>query len=252
MTTVDDLLERAGDWWFEAAILLTAIGVGLALANGGVPRWAHVYLLGTAAAFVVGYIPVSKIVKWLYSPDFTYLLVLNAQEAGFELHALGPEEWEELEVKGGKLRQLTALQPVYDCYEFDPESMTARVRWRGTENDLELLAHEQRIDECYGRLERLARRGMEMRVKHRSIIRDAAMQIVESAISTAEAASIPSGEEIEKAVDNALTDFDDDPDEDAQPLDEERIEDMAEDVAGTDHAEQHPDPAQQGGAPADD
>jgi hypothetical protein len=191
------------------------------------PKSAKVFVLVSVLSLPVAYPPVSKITEWLWSPDIIYLLVLNAQDidGGIELHELTEAEWADLELEGdGRLEQIPAKVPLYLARTFDREELTATATWRGSTNDLELLRNEEKIDEVRNLLEPRAKIGLAHKVKYRSIIREATMTIVGHIIETSEKATMPRGDAISEAIDDAIPETMGDPSDDGKDVDSDKIE----------------------------
>lgn len=197
------------------------IGLGIAVAGAWayfgydvtIPRWARLFVLSSGLAALVAYAPASRIVAWLFSPDFTYLVDLDARDNELAIWQLPPKAWRELEVSEGELYRVRATVPAWECKGYDPEENSALGTWRGSASDLELIEDRERIDEIRGILEDLAKEGLTIRVKQSGIIRDSVRGIVMSFIEGFESESLYDGDEIEKSVEKALTRWTDDDDE---------------------------------------
>jgi hypothetical protein len=243
---------------YLAAIVLVSVSI-YALAAG--PKWSKVFVLSSIFAAMLGYVPVSKITAWLWSPDLVYLLVVDATDidgSGVELHELTESEWGDLDVTEGTLTEVPALAPLYLCRDFDEEALECRATWRGTMDDLELLQAEQRIEECRGQLEDMARTGMTLRVQLPSIVRRSVLDTTAHIVYAIETGSLPDGDAISRAIDGALpadlsVDIGSGQTDLAAPSWATDDDQEASDDLDLDDAPDSPDPADvEGGVPADD
>ena len=197
------------------------LGVDFAL-----PRWVKLFGLALLLGMMLGYVPASKIVEWLYSPNFTYLIDVDARDAEFAVYQLPPEVWRDLNVVEGELYEVRAAVPAWECRSYAPpdESVTYKTTngdgepmaielednqvvgtWRGSASDLELIQERERIDEVRGILEDLAQEGLSIRVKQSGIIRSAVRGIVMSFVEGFESETLYKGDEVKKSVDKALS-----------------------------------------------
>jgi hypothetical protein len=181
------------------AAVLVLIGVDLEI-----PRGYRVFAVTLFIGLVLGFAPASRLVDYLYSPSYTYLLELDARGDEIALWQLPPKVWRDLDVTDGELHQLRAAAPAWECQTYDAEQNTATGTWRGSASDYELISSRERIDEIRTVLEDLAQEGLTMRVKQSGIVRTAVRGIVLSFVEGFERETLYDGEEIGAAVDKAL------------------------------------------------
>jgi hypothetical protein len=192
-------LLTAYRWWIGSA---TVVAVGLAVWFGlpeipEIPRGPRLFAVGALAAIALGYAPAMKIVEYLYSPEGTYLVDIDARDNGFALYHLSPEKWEHLEVETGELYRLKTSADAYACRQYWPDYDVCMGTWRGSASDLELLEERERIDEIRETLEQQAQEGLTMRMKVGSIVRTAVRDIVNDLVSQYEGTAIHGGERVE-------------------------------------------------------
>ncbi|WP_335999367.1 hypothetical protein [Halorientalis halophila] len=203
-------LLKAYRWWIGSA---SVVAVGLAVWFGlpdlpSIPREPRLFAVGALAAVAIGYAPAMKIVDYLYSPDGTYLVDIDARDNGFALYRLSPEKWERLEIEKGELYRLKTSADAYACRQYWPDYDVALGTWRGSASDLELLEERERIDEIRTTLEQQAQEGLSIRTRMGSIVRTAVRGIVNDLVGQYEGTAVHKGERIEEAVQDALTDHD--------------------------------------------
>src|SRR6056297_2777042 len=161
------------------------------------PREPRLFAMGALAAIAGGYAPAMKIVDYLYSPDGTYLVDIDARDNGFALYRLSPEKWERLTVETGELYRLKTSADAYACRQYWPDYDVCIGTWRGSASDLELLEERERIDEIRTTLEQQAQEGLTIRMKMGSIVRTAVRDIVNDLVGQYEGTAIHRGEHIE-------------------------------------------------------
>ncbi|WP_247006326.1 hypothetical protein [Halorientalis litorea] len=171
-----------------------------------VPRPLVIAGLSCGAGVGLGYLPAKKVISWLKTIRWIFLLVVKEGGDGIELWTFTPDSWAEVEVVEGELYQPDAIVEVYECTSFDRESMTAEATWRGSARPLELVADRERIAEIRETLEERAQQGIALRMRLAGIVRSALDDILNDLIGEVESASIYSGENIERAVEDALGD----------------------------------------------
>jgi hypothetical protein len=170
-----------------------------------VGRELKLLILAGLASAILGWIPASKVVKWLYSPEWTYLLETDARENDIALYKLSPQQWADLEVLHGELYQLQASVAVYEARAYVPDRNTAIGTWRGSASDMELIQERERIDEIRETLELEAQRGLSIRMKISSIVRTAVANATRQRLKDEESVTMYSGESIERAVQEAIS-----------------------------------------------
>jgi hypothetical protein len=167
-----------------------------------------VLLVGLTGGLVLGYLPSAKIVEWLHSPNWVYLLEVDAREDDFALWKLSPEQFADLDVLHGELHRLSATDEVWEAQAYVPDRNSAIGTWRGSASDMELIADRERIDELRGTLEEQAQEGMSIRIKVGAIVRSAVNDIVHDIVGQYEGITIHRGEQVENSVQEALEDYD--------------------------------------------
>jgi len=197
------------DRWRLLGVLLVAGG---ALVYFGyeveVPRWLRLFLIAASATAFLGYPAAARLVAWLYRPNYTFLVDLDARTDDFAVWRLPPKAWRELEVSEGELYQIKSLYPAWECKNYDAEENTADGTWRGSASDLELIEDRDRIDEIRTILEDLAQEGLSIRIKQSGIIRSSIRGIVMSFVEGFEKETLYDGDEITKSVEKALNRWD--------------------------------------------
>jgi hypothetical protein len=196
------------------------LGVGLLVAGVAmlfgldiqVSRQVKLFAGVTAVAAVIAYAPAARIVAWLYRPSYTYLLELDASDSDVAVWALPPTRWQELEVEEGELFPLQASVPAWECQAYDPETNSATGTWRGSASDLELMRERGRIAEIRGTLEDLAKEGLGYRVMQSGIVRAAVRSVVMSFVEAFERDAVYDGDEIRRAIDQTLEEWEYDDD----------------------------------------
>lgn len=232
-------------------LILALIGLGLAIYFGyepEIPRWLRLFGVAMIATFVLGYAPASRLVQWLYSPNFTYLIDLDSRTDEFAIWQLPAATWRDLDVTDGDLYEVRSTAPCWECRGYDPETNTAKGTWRGSASDLELIENRERIDEIRTILEELAKEGLTIRVKQSGIIRDAIRGIVMSFVAGFERETLYDGDEIDKSVEKALSRWEFDS---AEKAEEKTATDGSDTEVNLDLAEE-PDPLAEPKAVSDD
>jgi hypothetical protein len=225
-------LQTLGRWLRTVAPYaagLAALGLALwALVAG--PKWAKVFVVASIGSAIVAYYPIAHITAWLWSPDLIHLLAVDAADldGGIELHELSEQEWADLEVEDGhKLEQIPAKAPLYLCRTFDAETLTATATWRGSKNDLELLRNEAAIDEMRNTLEPMADNYNALYATLEWVARRAINNILVHIFKSIETATMPNGDAISKAIEDAVPNDLSHVTEDGKDMDPEKIEDDA-------------------------
>jgi hypothetical protein len=197
------------DRWRLLGVLLLA---GAALVFLGyeveIPRWARLFLIAASVTAALGYPAAARLVAWLYRPNYTFLVDLDARRDDLAVWRLPPKTWRDLEVQDGELYQIKSLYPAWECKDYDPEENTANGTWRGSASDLELIEDRDRIDEIRTILEDLAQEGLSIRIKQSGIIRSSIRGIVMSFVEGFEKETLYDGDQIKKSVEKALDRWD--------------------------------------------
>jgi hypothetical protein len=242
---------------FLSVILVGAILLVLAAyvtVDWSLPRPVEVFTFAFVLLLPVGYVVASYAVSLLWSPDYVYLLDIDAREIDGALFAFPRDSFQQMEVVDGDLDQLTPSLAIGK--KVDLEAMTVKGTWRGTMSDRELLRALEKIDECRSQLEDDAKRGFAIETKAWSIIRNATRKAVLSVVDTFEAGTLPDdGDSIDDEIEAAIEKFDldkklretNDGDTPEDSLDDDLDAGLQED-RGDDHA----DPLTPTEEPADD
>jgi hypothetical protein len=196
-------------------LLLLAVGAVMLLGfDVTIPRWTK--LAGfTALAFVpAGWFLGSWLLGLLYSPDWTFLVDLDAGKLDGALYRLPPEDFRELEVtdesgNSGAPYDITQLtQNLYAAKQVDIDELTCVGTWRGTLDDRELARSLRKVRECRGQLQDDAQKGFVLETSAFTIVRRAARETALDVTEMFETGTLPdSGDSITNAVDRALEDF---------------------------------------------
>ena len=216
-TTNRELLVQSR--WFLLAVALLVVLVGsiswwlLDLSVPPIGREVKLFAMAFVAAVVLAAPWATRLVDWLYTPDSKYLLDYDAETDELHLWEIPAPTWRELDIEE-ELYPLQASEPVYEGRNYDPEENRAEGVWRGSATDLELVDHREAVKEVRGDLEDLAREGLAIRAKQSSIVRGAVSDIVMEFVADFEDESTYSGENIQRRVDDALGDLDDQDDRD--------------------------------------
>lgn len=186
-----------------------------------IPRYAEVIfwtaVLGSPAAYILA----ARAVDMLHDPYGILFVDLDARETGIGIWNIPKKRWEEIEVVDGDLYRLDASRTVYSGKNFDPENLTVEGTWRGSMSDVEMLRTQEKIAECRGQLEDMAKEGFTVEVQKSSIVRGAVRDISRSVIGSLEEGTVYNGEKIAEAVDRATARYDFDREtEDTQSGDE--------------------------------
>jgi hypothetical protein len=204
-----ELLTSYRNWIGLAVIVAFSAGLWFGFPElPRIPREPRVFVVGVLAAVVLGYAPAIKIVEWLYAPDGTYLLDIDARDNGVAVYRLSPEKWDSLTVDKGELYRVKASADAYTCRQYWPDYDVCLGTWRGSASDLELLQDRERIDAIRETLEEQAQEGISIRMKMGAIVRSAVRNITNDLVGQYEGTAIHKGEHIERAVTDALEDYD--------------------------------------------
>jgi hypothetical protein len=188
-------------------IVADAVGV-VDLPTVRLTKQMKVLLVGLTGGALLGYLPSAKIVEWLYSPNWVYLLEVDARTDDFALWKLSPEQFDDLDVLHGELHRLSATAEVWEAQAYVPDRNSAIGTWRGSASNMELLEERERIDELRETLEAEAQQGMSIRIKVGAIVRSAVNDIVHDIVGQYEGITIHRGEQVENSVQEALEDYD--------------------------------------------
>lgn len=200
--------------------ILILLGIIFAIAvlmgfDPAIPREARLAGLVMLVTALAAYPYARLVVNYLYRPDYRWLLDLDARDNEIAVWKVPPETFREIELRGEleELHQLTAMEPTYECRDYDPDELEADGTWRASASDIELLAEQERIDEVRTDLEDLAKEGLSLRIKQSGIVRTALRDIINSFIGAFEADAVFDGEKIDEAIEKSLGDLRDDEDD---------------------------------------
>ncbi|WP_255148997.1 hypothetical protein [Halorarius halobius] len=235
-----DLLTAYKTWialGLAAVVVADATGY-ISLPTVEVSRPVKIMLLGALGGLLLGWAPASRIVKWLYDPPTVWLLEVDAREDDVALYKLSPQQFSELDVLHGELHRLSAKHELWECQAYIPDRNTAIGTWRGSASDMELIADRERIDELRSHLEQQAQKGLSIRIKVGSIVRDAVHDITDELTAQYEGITIYRGEKVQTAVNDALDDYDllDEETSDDEEVEEVRKEARRETAAAEESA----------------
>lgn len=234
------------------AILWMLVGADLSI-----PRGVQIFALAFLFVLPYGYIFGNYLTSLLWSPNFIYVVDLDARYTDGALYQFPYENFRDLDVRGGDLDQLSPN--LYTARDVDLDELQATGVWRGTLSDRELMLALSKIDECRNQLEEDAKKGFALQAQAWTIIRNCVRSGVLHVVETFERETLPDdGEGINDEIESALSRFDLDERiseelDDLDDLDEEQIDDLErtpdDDHAGT-RVDQADDPTPE--VPADD
>lgn len=217
------------------SIVMVAAGVGALVSFAGldvtVPRWVKLFAVAFVGLSPAGYLTGKKVVSLLWSPNYVYLLDLDARYTDGALYRFPFEHFHELDTTRGALDEVTSN--LYIGKNVDLEELTVEGTWRGTLTDRELLTALHKVDQCYGQLRDDAKTGFAWENNAFTILYNATRWGVRNVVKTFERGSLADeGEGLGEAVDDAL---------DRYEL-EKQIEQLAEDTdLDPEEAERSPD-----------
>lgn len=196
-------LVKARFWSIVTLVVGGFLVAGYIGFDVSVPRRFKLAIVGIVALAPYGYVVGKYIVALLWSPEYVFVVDIDARFVDGALFRFPYEDFRNLEVTEGKLDELTPWLHVGK--QVDLEAMTVKGTWRGTLTDRELLMALSKIDECRGQLEDDAKKGFALRTQAFTIIRTCVRSGVERVVEVFEDKSLPDrGESIEEAIDDAL------------------------------------------------
>ena len=230
------------DWVRAHAPTLVALGtiatvVGI-IAGFDVSLPRSVQVAGLAA--LLGGIPLglltgSKVVDWLYNPQYEWLIDLDARVLDGGIYRLPPEDFRDLEILDddefkNPSYDITQLGPhLYVGKQVDLEDLTVVGTWRGTLDDRELATALRAVYDCRGELQDDAREGFILKSSAWIIVRRATQNTVESVIDLFEDGTLPdSGDALDGVIEKELREFGLDPGGSSLDdlVDDEEIDDL--------------------------
>lgn len=199
-----DVLSSYSTWIGLGSVATLAAVWYFGVSLPSVPRPLIIAGLSAGAGIGLGYLPAKKVISWLKTIRWIFLLVVKEGGDGIELWTFSPDAWADVEVTEGELYQREAIAEVYEAYDFDRETMEVKGTWRGSCSPLELTAERENIAEIRETLEKRAQRGISLRMRLSGIVRKALDDILNDMMGEMEETSIYHGESIEQAVNQAL------------------------------------------------
>ncbi|PTD94137.1 hypothetical protein C9439_03575 [archaeon SCG-AAA382B04] len=164
-----------------------------------------VFLLTYTITGSVVIYPSKKLVDWIYTRNYTYLIELRATDEGIRVFKFPNEAWKEVKVKKGELFKAQNIEKdVFFCQTFNKNSFVTTGTWRGSISGVELLKQQEKIEEVRGSLEKMARDGLAVRTRLLSIVRGAVNKIARELAQETEKDVLYKGEEIKKAVEEEI------------------------------------------------
>lgn len=197
---VGSYLSRSREWAARRVVGLSVAAVVAAafyvFTAADVPTIYKVVVATVVGAGAVGYPAADRLVKWLWSPSWVYLLTLQAEGGPLRLYRLTPAQFSAVEVMEGDLERYDGPNPLYVARSYSPEVGTARGTWRASVSDLELIRDREKIREVRGRLERMAQEGLAARIQASSAVRSIVDQITKEIVGALEGRTMYRGDEI--------------------------------------------------------
>lgn len=177
----------------------------------GFDNFKKIVLLSAIGGFVVGYkIAAPYIISLLYTEDVVWIEALNP--VGLET------AYAKWKVPRARLREITWVKTpdkvnsisgdVYIVEHYDEATLTATGVDRGSKQGRELITYEESIKEIRQELEHEANEGTILKVRARSIIRQAVRDIVMEIFAVIETEGIFGGENISRIIDRAVGSLD--------------------------------------------
>lgn len=163
-----------------------------------IPRVVKVAFVAALSAAVLGFIPASKALDWLYDPPRRYVVCLGLKsDAEPGLWRLSPASWEQVTVTDGELYEWPGTTwPTYEVEAFDPDALEAEGTWRGSKPDSELLRKEKEIDHVRQTLEQQADTSIDTEISISSKVRQAVREIGRALIDEHAQATTYEGERV--------------------------------------------------------
>lgn len=206
-----------------------------------VPRSVQLFAATFGLGILGGSLPAYVIVKWLYSPDYVYLVDIDPESDDVAVHKLKPAKFADLRVESGDIHPLEATNRAFEVRSYDPVTNVATGTPRGSASDLQLLRDREEIREIRGTLEDLAQDGISLRIQLSSIVRSVSIDVIGDMIETYEQHATFSGDRVSQAVKDALDHHD--IDDNLRDLDSNL--NLDPETEGTIAAEQRPEYAAQ-------
>jgi hypothetical protein len=196
---------------------VTSIGiigyaVGIDLPTVEIPLSVKVFVLSVLLSGLLGFAPVSRIIRYLHDPPKRYIVSLGFhpdREAG--IWELSPGAWEEVDIVEDELYQWSGTTwPTYEAEWFDPETMVAGGTWRGSEPDSELLRKEKKVEELREKIEADANTSIDTEIQIASKVRQAVKEIGQAIIDEHASATMYEGDRVADVLTDIRKDVEDD------------------------------------------
>lgn len=207
-------LERVSTFYAEnkrALAVAAAAVAGYYVLTPAQFRVPTVYVVGAVfglTGVAGGWLAGSRVVDWLWSPDWRYVWELDARDDGVRLWRMTPEKFGRMNVLEGELKRWDAIYPVYSVRQYDPKWNTAVATWMGSVDDVELLKERERIDEVRRELEEQAQEGLATRLRASSALRVAVSNVVNGLLAKLEGGSVDAENHLETAIQEAVEEHD--------------------------------------------
>lgn len=207
-------LERVGTFWRENKRVIAGALVAVAAyyvvtdARFTVPTVYVVAGVFGSVGAATGWLAGSRVVDWLWEPNWRYVLELDARDDDLRMWRMTPEQFGRMQVVEGELKRWDAIYPLYTVRKYDAEWNTAVATWMGSVDDVELLKERERIDEIRRELEQQAQEGLATRLRASSALRSAVNSIVSGILGRLEAATVDDEGQLESAIQEAIDEHD--------------------------------------------
>jgi ribulose bisphosphate carboxylase small subunit len=143
------------------------------------PQWVPLLGFGALVAVFTAFVAAGRFEDLFPEEHGVYLQVVNARKTDvIETWELTEDEWEEIEVVGGRLNHLpNCKHRAYECIAYNPDSNVAVASWRKSKPASEIVGHHEigdaldEMEEIRSDLEPEARFSSMLRRRLPSIIR---------------------------------------------------------------------------------
>jgi hypothetical protein len=227
--------------WFRALVWLVIRGkyllgavalivfAVLLVTGTGVPRTVKIGGLAfIVSMFTVGRWTAGRAADLFDGPGWVWLVDVDLLDLdGAGIYRWPRPRWSEVDVTEGQL--YWSSPSLAFGKNVDLEANTVEGVWPGTLDDRELMTALSKVHELRNVLEEDAQRGFAIETQVFSIVRSATRQAVLSVVQTFEKSTLPDrGESINKAIDDAIEQFD--LDRHVQSRDEDPLDDLDTDL----------------------
>lgn len=224
--------KSAGLWvlgWFKAyllaLILLSITIVGLLEFVGistGVPNALSNYVVYFAFGNLIGVLPAIGIYYWLVHRRGIPLRDVYSATGDTGAYLIPPERWEEITVEAphsinengdvtyeqvskSQLHTIDTKYGVgYECTQYDPETLTARISWMAGSSPSEIRAFKKEIRKVKTKLSILADLGIEESIERTPIVRQITQKLARYLVMCHQKGTLPNGGEIQGVVESVL------------------------------------------------